>query len=115
MISQLISGLLCLLFMAKRFPILHLSREDLRFRGSYAGRLCAMGIPMGLQYSITAIGCLILQAAVNTLGAVSIAAMTAGGKVGNLMCCPWMPWARRWLPTAGRTWARDGWIGFTKA
>ena len=74
--------------MAKRFPILHLSREDLRFRGSYAGRLCAMGIPMGLQYSITAIGCLILQAAVNTLGAVSIAAMTAGGKVGNLMCCP---------------------------
>lgn len=47
-----------------------------------------MGIPMGLQYSITAIGCLILQAAVNTLGAVSIAAMTAGGKVGNLMCCP---------------------------
>ena len=87
-ISQLVSGILCLLFMAKRFPILHLSRDDMKLRGSYAGRLCAMGIPMGLQYSITAIGCLILQAAVNTLGAVSIAAMTAGGKVGNLMCCP---------------------------
>ena len=50
--------------------------------------LLILVIPMGLQYSITAIGCLILQAAVNTLGAVSIAAMTAGGKVGNLMCCP---------------------------
>ena len=70
-ISQLVSGILCLLFMAKRFPILHLSRDDMKLRGSYAGRLCAMGIPMGLQYSITAVGCLILQA-----------------EVGNLMCCP---------------------------
>lgn len=87
-ISQLISGLLCLGFMVRRFPILHLSRDDLKLRGAYMKRLCTMGIPMGLQYSITAIGCLVLQAAVNNLGAVSIAAMTAGGKVGNLMCCP---------------------------
>ncbi len=87
-LSQLISGLLCLGYMLRRFDMLRLDRDALKFRGDYVKRLCGMGIPMGLQYSITAIGCLILQAAVNSLGPVSIAAMTAGGKVGNLMCCP---------------------------
>lgn len=87
-LSQLISGLLCLGYMLWRFDMLRLDRDALKFRGDYVKRLCGMGIPMGLQYSITAIGCLILQAAVNSLGPVSIAAMTAGGKVGNLMCCP---------------------------
>ena len=87
-LSQLISGLLCLGYMLWRFDMLRLDRDALKFRGDYVKRLCGMGVPMGLQYSITAIGCLILQAAVNSLGPVSIAAMTAGGKVGNLMCCP---------------------------
>ena len=50
--------------------------------------LCGMGIPMGLQYSITAIGSVILQTAVNTLGSVAVASVTAGGKIGTFFCCP---------------------------
>ena len=50
--------------------------------------LCMNGVPMGLQYSITAIGSTILQAAVNTLGSTYVAAMTAGSKMFNFTCCP---------------------------
>lgn len=88
-ISQLVSGILCLIFIAKRFELLHISRDDLKFRPYYIGRLCAVGLPMGLQYSITAIGTILLQAAVNGLGSVAIAAVTAGNKVGQFMCCPY--------------------------
>ena len=43
---------------------------------------------MGLQYSITAIGSVILQSAVNTLGSNAVAAMTAGGKISMFFCSP---------------------------
>ena len=87
-ISQLVSGILCLVFIGKRFELLRISRDDLKLRPYYIGRLCAVGLPMGLQYSITAIGSILLQAAVNGLGSVAIAAVTAGNKVGQFMCCP---------------------------
>ena len=88
LLSQLISGLLCLWYMARSFPVLRLSGGDLRPDRRYALRLLVMGLPMGLQYSITAIGSILLQTAVNGLGAVAMAAMTAGGKVSMFACCP---------------------------
>lgn len=87
-ISQLVSGIACLIYMMKHFDILRLSGNELRFDTYYAKKLCNIGIPMGLQYSITAIGSVILQASVNTLGSVAVAAMTAGSKAGNFFCCP---------------------------
>ena len=87
-ISQLVSGVLCLIFMAKRFDIIRLSRADLKPDFYYIGRLCACALPMGLQYSITAIGSILLQTAVNGLGSMYVAAVTAGSKVSQLMCCP---------------------------
>jgi len=89
LLSQLISGALCLLYMAKKFPILRLSREDLRYRFIYVRKLLTMGLPMGLQYSITAIGSILLQTAVNGLGSTAMAAMTAGSKVSMLCACPY--------------------------
>ena len=44
---------------------------------------------MGLQYSIKAIGSIILQSAVNSLGSLAVAAMTAGGKISMFFCCPY--------------------------
>lgn len=88
LLSQLISGLLCLGYMAKNFPVLRLNRTDLKFDWSYANRLLVMGLPMGMQYSITAVGSILLQTAVNTLGASAMAAMTAGGKVSMFAVCP---------------------------
>ena len=89
LLSQLISGLLCLALIVKRFPLLRLSREDLQLRWVYARHLLNMGLPMGLQYSITAIGSILLQTAVNGLGASAMAAVTAGGKVYMLCACPY--------------------------
>ena len=87
-ISQLVSGVLCLIYMIKKFDILHLSREEMRFNPFYIGRLCGVGIPMGLQYSITAIGSILIQTAVNGLGSTYVAAVTAATKVSQLLCCP---------------------------
>lgn len=87
-ISQLVSGILCLIFMIKRFDILRLKKSDLRPDKYYIGRLCGVGIPMGLQYSITAIGSILIQTAVNGLGSTYVAAVTAGSKVSQLLCCP---------------------------
>lgn len=87
-ISQLVSGLMCLVFIVKKFELLHLKKEDLPLDLYYIRRLCGVGLPMGLQYSITAIGTILLQAAVNGLGSVYMASVTAGNKVGQFMCCP---------------------------
>lgn len=82
-ISQLISGILCVIFMVKKFSILKLETGEGKISMRYIRVLLSMGIPMGLQYSITAIGSVILQAAVNGLGAVTVAAVTAGSKISS--------------------------------
>lgn len=86
--SQLVSGLICLIYMIRHYPMLHLGGEDLKLRKNVSGRLLAMGVPMGLQYSITAIGSTILQAAVNSLGASAMAAVTAGSRCYALLSTP---------------------------
>lgn len=87
-ISQGVSGVGCLLYTMKKFEILHTSEDERKVNYSYMRALCGMGVPMGLQYSITAIGSVILQSAVNTLGSNAVAAMTAGSKIGMFFCCP---------------------------
>ena len=87
-ISQGVSGLACLAYMVKKFPILRMSREERRLDGHSCRVLCAMGIPMGLQYSITAIGSIVLQSAVNVLGSTCVAAVAAGVKLFQLLGCP---------------------------
>lgn len=86
-VSQLVSGILCLFYMISKFEILHISREEWKINTGYMKTLCSMGIPMGLQYSITAIGAVILQTAVNGLGSLAVASVTAAGKVSMFFCC----------------------------
>ena len=86
--SQGVSGIACLLYMRKKYPILHMTKEERRLDLHSCGVLCAMGIPMGLQYSITAIGSIVLQSSVNALGSLYVAAVAAGGKVYQLLACP---------------------------
>lgn len=87
-LSQAIAGVCCLIYMCRKYPILHLSGEEWKWNGECVARLCNMGIPMGLQYSITAIGSVILQSAVNGIGSDAVAAVTAGSKVSMLLMCP---------------------------
>ena len=87
-ISQAVSGVACLIYSWKKFEILHPNADERKINGACMKTLCGMGVPMGLQYSITAIGSVILQSAVNTLGSNAVAAMTAGSKIGMFFCCP---------------------------
>lgn len=87
-IAQAISGLLCLWVTAKRYKILHLSKEDFIYKTSSMLKLIGIGLPMALQYSITAVGCMVLQAAVNSLGSGLVAAFTAASKVEQLAMQP---------------------------
>lgn len=87
-VSQAIAGICCLVFMYKKFPILRLSKDEWRWHRQFVGKLCGMGIPMGLQYSITAVGSVVLQSAVNGIGSAAVAAVTAGGKLNLMLVCP---------------------------
>lgn len=87
-IAQALAGVGCLLFMIWRFQILHIKKGEWRPDGHMMIVLCGMGIPMGLQYSITAIGSVVLQSATNTLGSAAVASVTAGSKVSCFLACP---------------------------
>ena len=83
-IAQGISAVCCLIYIVKRFPILHLERKDFEICWDSFGRLLKLGIPMGLQFSITAIGTIIVQGAVNIYGPVHMAGFSAAGKIQNI-------------------------------
>ena len=87
-LSQLVSGLLCVWVIRRRFDILRIRRDERAFDGQRVARLLGIGVPMGLQFSITAIGSTILQSAVNTLGSDAVAAIGAGGRVQFVFTTP---------------------------
>lgn len=92
-ISQGVSAILCFLYMFKKFDILKISRDDI-----YADRIgiinmLSVGVPMALNYSVTAIGIMVFQSAVNVFGSSVVAAFTAASKVSNI--------ATQTMPTLG--------------
>lgn len=87
-LAQAMAGVGCLARMVRGFPILRLKHSDWRWSGHRAKVLCLMGLPMGFQYSITAIGSIMIQTAVNGLGTMYVTAVTAASKVSMFLCCP---------------------------
>ena len=87
-ISQAVSGILCVMFIRKHYPILHVKREEMAFNWPIAKQGLLNGLPMGLQFSFTAVGSVVLQRAVNGLGSEIVAAVTAAGKVQMLATQP---------------------------
>lgn len=86
--SQAVSGILCFILIVKKVPLLHIRKEERVVDKATSLRLLGMGIPMGLQFSITAIGSMVMQSANNSLGTVYVSAFTAGMKIKTLMMCP---------------------------
>ena len=87
-LSQGLSAILCYIYMNKRFAILKGTREEKRFNTALAKRLLNIGVPMGLQFSITAIGSIMLQSANNALGTACVAAFTAAIRIKTFFICP---------------------------
>ena len=86
-VSQLVSGLGCLIYASRHYEVLRMTRDNFKLRAPYVRRLLGMGLPMALQTSITAIGSVILQASVNSLGSVAVASVTAGSKLYMFFAC----------------------------
>lgn len=87
-ISQVLSAFLCLIHIIRKYPILKITKEDVCFPWKSVRKLMGMGAPMGLQFSITAIGTMIVQVALNGLGPSYIAAFSACGKIQNIITQP---------------------------
>ncbi len=84
-ISQGISGLLCLLYIVKKVEVLRIEKDDLKISGKIVKTQLKIGFPMALQYSITAIGTIMVQSALNMLGSLVVAAFTAASKIEQLV------------------------------
>ncbi len=87
-VSQGISAFLCLIYMRRNYDILRFEKGELKFEMQKALDLIGVGIPMALQFSITAIGSIVLQSAVNSLGTASVAAVTAASKIQTVAISP---------------------------
>lgn len=85
--SQGVSAVLCYFYMNRKFEILRMAPSDRKFRPELAKQLLYIGTPMGLQFSITAIGSIMLQSANNALGTVCVAAFTAGIRIKMFFLC----------------------------
>lgn len=92
-IAQGISAILCFIYMFKKFDILRTSKDDYYLDSRGVINMLSIGIPMALNYSITAVGVMILQGAVNVFGSSVVASFTAASKVNNI--------ATQTMPTLG--------------
>ena len=86
-VSQGVSAALCYRYMMRHFDILRAMPSERKFNGALARTLLYIGMPMGLQFSITAIGSIMLQSANNALGTACVAAFTAGMRIKMLFIC----------------------------
>lgn len=84
-ISQGVAGLASLAYVFIHYRELRIQKGEFGFSGKRNLQLLRIGLPMALQFSITAVGTIILQIAVNSLGAAAVAAMAAGGKIYNML------------------------------
>lgn len=91
-LSQVVSVILCFVYVKKHFPILHLKREDWIFNKKedwqFALEHLNVGFPMAVQFSILGLGILIIQSVCNSFGADVIAAMTAALRIEQIATMP---------------------------
>lgn len=86
--AQAVSGILCLVYIRRKIPLLHLQKQEYVLEAERAKEMLFMGVPMGLQFSITAIGSMVMQSANNGLGSVYVSGFTAGMRIKQFMMCP---------------------------
>ncbi len=87
-LSQTISALLCLLYIYKKYPSLHLTSQDWKIDWPMIGRLLRIGLPSALQFSVCAIGVMIVQSVINESGSDTVAAYSVGVKIEQLVTQP---------------------------
>lgn len=114
-LAQALSALFCLLYIRRRFPLLCPRREDWRFDAGFAWEHLRVALPMAFQFSITAIGVLVMQEEINRFGTVTIAAFTAGAGSNSSPCSRCSRSASRSQPSRRRTTVPGGSTGSAPA
>ncbi|MBQ7918893.1 MAG: MATE family efflux transporter [Lachnospiraceae bacterium] len=89
-ISQAVSGVLCFIYIVKKVPLLHINKSHLKLETDRVMKQLSVGIPMALQFSITAVGTILVQSALNLLGSTVVASYSVSCKVEQLVTQPFM-------------------------
>ena len=87
-IAQGVSGLLCIIYIARKFPVLHLKLGDFKWDNRLAWEHIRMGMPMAVQFSVLGMGMIIIQAVCNRFGTETIAGFTAAMRIEQLALQP---------------------------
>lgn len=87
-ISQGVSGVLCLIYIIRSVPALHVERRHFKLESQCVRNQLTVGIPMALQFSITAVGTIMVQSALNLLGSTVVASYSVSCKVEQLVTQP---------------------------
>ncbi|MDT2751434.1 MATE family efflux transporter [Enterococcus thailandicus] len=89
-IAQVASSLLCLIYIKRKIPLLQLRKKDFVFDKKEIRTHLNISLPMAFQASIIAIGAIILQSALNSLGTDVVAAQAAAGRIDQFATQPMM-------------------------
>lgn len=84
-LSQAVSAVLCVIYIAKKYPLLHFGKGDMKPDWKLIGRISSIGLPMGLQSCILSIGMMVITSVINSFGSNIVAAQTVGSKVEQLV------------------------------
>ena len=96
-LSQAASAILCMIYIVRKVDVLRPKITDWHLRKEYSLKQLNIGIPMALQFGITASGTMVMQSSINIYGSVAVGGFTAAGKVVNLMTAG--------MPSLGQTMA----------
>lgn len=83
-LSQGVSAIGCFAFLFARFKRFRIRGKHFANPLMFYWQHMAIGLPMALQFSITSIGMMVQQTALNKLGSVAVTAYTAASKIDNL-------------------------------
>ncbi len=84
-LSQAASAVLCMFYIVRKVSVLRPKARDWHLHKEYSLKQLNIGIPMALQFGITASGTMVMQSSINIYGSTAVTGFTAAGKVVNLM------------------------------
>ncbi|NEG96373.1 MATE family efflux transporter [Bifidobacterium sp. SMB2] len=87
-IGQTLSAVLNCWWAFTRIPIFRIRRDEMRWSRHHIARLCYVGLPMGFEHSVCAVGAVAMQGAINSLGAAMVTAQTAGERIRQMFTLP---------------------------
>lgn len=103
-LSQIVSGVLCVLYIRRKYPILHPARADFRVSPWMAGQMLSAGLSMGFMMSLVNFGSVLLQGAINTFGEATILAHTAARRLTELFMLPFSVFGTTMATFSSQNW-----------